>query len=567
MVLQAARFGVLHPPGYPLLVVYNAFFVRLLPFLGPVVAVALGSIVLALLILAAVQALIRRLAPAVSIYLVLSLATAPLFWTYATTPEVFIGLQFFVVAFLWLWADPALYLKPWFVCVLALSMLHHHTIVILVPILLRAVWLHRSSVRSHAVAIVSGVICLAGYTLIFGMHPLDRFSWGWIDTPKALLDHFLRAEYGTFSLAASEGDSQLQERIVLVAQTLLRNNILPLLLISTGLTSAWKRLKRKHLFLAVLLIGYVVLFTVYGAIPLTLAGVEVYKRFLLLPTVMAHVFAAAFYFEADVADLRKPLRLLTAVVFVWNVWVGIEESSSGHRELAAHFAKDLLQGLPKDALVVIQGDSTFFISSYYQGVEGLRPDLAISPSTMLPWRHRKLSRDFPKALKPEYVSSKILELASFDVPYVEYGTQLRLPAGHGLEKLEFSHRYFPGPQRLIFHCDPHGPRYKGPDFPLARRQFTSSLSVNYGQCDFLKGLHQLDRGLIAEAVNSFETSLRKNPWLIQAQERLCHALTSLGRPSLECSKKLDQLVEGTDASYYVGRKLTVLPRKVDIVWE
>lgn len=568
VVLQSSLVGVMHPPGYPLEVLYNALFIHALPFVSPLIASGLAHIVLGLTTIFMLTLLACEVAGAWGYALGLSLASAPLFWQYSTTPEVFIGLQLFAMAFIWLLHRPTLYTCAPFVLLLAMSVLHHHTVILFLPVLAWAAWEQRLNYRAHAVAVLCGIICLAAYGLLFFMHPDGLYSWGNISSLKNLWHHFLRAEYGTFSLARSAGATTLWERTALAGHTVFMNSLFPLALI---LWASWehkaKAWGRFQVFLATLLVVYFCLFTWTGSVPFSAAGVEVYKRFFLLPVVMIHALAASmFHGKLSKNQIAVLLAYLvgTMILHQTEIW---EEVGSGRREIAAQFHRDFLEAQPREAVVNIQGDSSFFATSYYQAVEKIRPDLMIVPFTVLQWRYDKLVKSYPGALRDLFTTSNPVALVTYNRPYVEFGSRLTNTPDFTVIKRDFVHQVFPGEHKLVFACDPQGPHYTGPDFPLRTFYFQSTLVNNYGLCDLLKGLNQLNRGLDAGALSSFEMALKKNPWHIHAQERKCFVLKKLGKDASNCQKRLELLLENTHEKFYGANRFPVAPLDLKIEWE
>ena len=567
IVTQGKLFGVLHPPGYPLQTLYNHTIIHLTPFLSPIVAVGLANVFVAIATIGLAAALAFRLSGRWGLILVGSLAISPLFWKYATSPEVFIGLQLFAVGFTWLLYDNSIYRKPIVLMFLALSISHHHTIVFLSPWLFMAAWENRQDVKSHMVAICAGLTAFSIYGTLLLAHPQSIYSWGLLDSWQAVLGHFLRQEYGTFSLAVNIGGPSFLERASHAINVIAENAFLPLSVIGwftfrKGLI-IWGKFEKTILFTVVV---YIAVFTAAGAVPFSFAGKLVYARFFILPVLLITLLACSF--AKPKTRYEKIVAIIfAAIYFCYSGTYIIRESFSGVREEIGKFYKEVLLSLPRNSIVSLKGDTPLFVSYYLQAIENVRPDVVLAPPIVLPWKHKKLQRDFPALFNDIFTSTtNVHEKLLPGVPYHEFGSRFTLSPGVSAEQHEFTYKFYPGELQISFRCSIKGGNYTGPDNPLRYVSTAGYLIINYGLCDFNKGLYLLREKRLLEAKSAFETAVKKNPWQIFAQERLCHTLKNIGEDATDCQKRLDVLIDNTDERYFKDNKFALAPPNVRINW-
>jgi hypothetical protein len=566
MTLQGYLLGVMHPPGYPLLTVYNATVIRLFSFVSPIMAVGIGNCLLGAATIGLLARFVQKRNGAWSLTPVLALSVCPLFWNYATTPEVFIGLQLFAVGFACLLYSPELYRRTGFIFFLALSVLHHQTIIFLSPWLLRASWANRCERRAHLWAVAAGLICLAGYASLLWLNPDGLFSWSWLLDIQDVVAHFLRKEYGTFSLTTNNSAATLSSRFQLLGESVFLYAWLPIsFLVMAGRSETQVVWRSSTKILLATVAMYFILFTGLAAITLTIFGKEVLQRFFLMPIVLLHAAAAMVWVPRSEIEKKITASLVTFHVVLSLIQV-IGHVTSGKREIQARYYRDMLERFPPNAVVNLKGDSAFFITGYYQQVEGIRRDLALIPFRLHPSRHIKLQRHYPDLFNSNFEGHSILSKLSPDAQYFEVGASTDLRVDLDIVRHELSFHVKPGTGKMRFRCDPTGPIYAGPAEPLREVDSSGYVSLNYGMCDFLKGLYLIRDNKLEDAQRSFQAAVRKNPWLVFAQERLCHVMKLHQESTSECLAQLDRLLT-VSAQEYLDQKFYIPPSEVRVDWE
>ena len=195
-------FNVVHPPGYPLQNWLNFFFTHLIPWKTVFWRAAFLTMIFSLGSLYLIYATLKRLAPHWSnILWVIPLALYPIYWEYTVTPDVFMLHVFICTAFLHVYLVYPYTPRNVFILTMiaALGACHHHTIIFLFPLLIHA---HlKLPLKQWFIDLgCSLMVMFALYTTIFMMHPEAHFSWGMVNSWRALWWHFIRGDYGTFQL-------------------------------------------------------------------------------------------------------------------------------------------------------------------------------------------------------------------------------------------------------------------------------------------------------------------------------------------------------------------------------
>lgn len=565
MTWRAHSLGVMHPPGYPLQSVFNAFMVRALSFLRPLTAVTVGNILIALAAMTGACLLARRLSGGKGLAVAFSLGVAPLFWSYATTPEVFIGLQLFAIGFCWLLFSPEDYRRPGFIVFLSMSMLHHHTVVFLAPWVLRAAWMNRSQGLAHVITVIAGLLSLGGYGALMLFNPEELQSWGFITDWSAVINHFLRKEYGTFALATSTSGPPWNERIEFALTVICQNAFLPLVILLNSFLQKGHTWTSEQKILGCTVLVYVLTFTLSGTVPFSLAGMEVYRRFFLLPVVLLYVLSFSLVGKTSAREWRPIFIILVCSYLVGGYYI-IRESTSGMREISEQFHRDLLTTLPTDSVVLMRGDTLLFTTSYLQSVEGVRKDVAIVPPSLLPWEGVKLKKSYPNRFLGDPSAPTLLGRISPGLSYNEATFIFRFSPGQVVERQEMSFRVSAGNSSLSFSCDPSGPVYRGPEYPLDEYSIYGGQVLNYGLCDFTKAIYLLREARYIPAERSLEEAIRKSPYNPFYQERLCHVLKETQKDFSDCNRRLDILLEHTDPEYLKNFRTALVPTDVKVIW-
>ena len=389
--------GVAHPPGYPLLILLARFF-SWLPLGAPafrvnLVSVAAGVATAGLVVLIARRLGASRFGAAIAGLMV---AIQPQVWEWSLTIEAFAlnaALASAIVYFLVRWYQQPERSKFLVLAALfgGLASSNHHTIVFLVPSIVLLLWWRRdllfANPRILAACVAAIIIGLVPYLYILWASKSDAvLNWGNVQTFGQLVNHFLRVDYGTFSMSAV--DRKLGspiERLIIVASSF---TLLEAVLVSVGVAVAFARARWFFWFtlLSFTLAGPA--FIAYANMITEGVGPWIIGHFLVLPHVLIAplvAFGVTFLVEQLVQRFRSTKPLVSqSIVGLACLTLGVvsvvrhyDRINQRHNTLATTFAEDILASLPSRTVLLAQEDVVVLPLTYVQAIEKKRPDVTL----------------------------------------------------------------------------------------------------------------------------------------------------------------------------------------------
>ncbi|MFP5459170.1 MAG: hypothetical protein ACLGG7_10580 [Bacteriovoracia bacterium] len=563
IVLRGWTWGAIHAPGYPLATLYYSLS-KFLPFSNPVTSAALLTTLPALGALVIIfRAWGEETSQSLRTLLTVFLGTQPLFWTYAVTPEVFSIHLLFVAVFLEFALRPERYLSKTWTGLAALSVLHHHTIIFLAPVVLRAAILHRRHRGAHVFAVVAGLGALSGYLLLFAFDTSDAWSWYEFNTISDVGRHFLRSDYGTFRLAATGAAASTLERITSFIDFLFFAGLSIVLLVAWNYRRVKDTPQLPALQLLFSLTGiYVLSFSFLSGLDPEGIDQETWKRFSLMPLTLL-----VFSFGKILLHLPKnSTRIVISLVLLQTMhqtYQFIGHVESGVRDVPAKHNLQLLTTLPKDSVLLTVGDSAFFMTGHWQEVMGIRRDVRIFPATAHPNFLTKLIRR----------NSDIFTISVPDGPWLYQIDFTRHPvfAMHGVSfqargRFPLSLRYqnhrlqlLKGASPLALDCASDVSAYPGHTSPFDAITEAGIIGLQYGSCELYQALVALRSGRPDEALAFVQEGLLRNPFNFQLKNLRCDLVKTL-RPeeSAGCGNDLDHELTKVHP-FYLAQPLRLPP--------
>jgi hypothetical protein len=406
--------GVAHPSGYPLYVLYLRAW-SLLP-LEPAHAAAIGTAVIGATTIAVLHAACRTWGarPLAATIAVAIYAAAPVVLRLSTQAEVFALNALVAALVLWLAAERgpvrgaaragALGL------VAGLGLANHLTCIFVAPVgilgIVRAMReaLRRSTGRqgiAAAIAIGGLVVGLLPYAYLF-VAPDSASSWTRIDDVRALLHHFVRADYGIGTLSARDHDASAADTLALLARTLAHGWLFVVLaggLAIVGLRVA-RRTGESRAAFATLAASFVLagpmLIAKFNIPPIDLA-IHTNERFHILPSLLLAIPCALAIDHAGTwLAPRAPAALrstaVTAVLvlagFAALVGVRLPQQAAMHSPALATGMRNLLGSLPPDAAIIVSTDDLHRGLGYLQAL-GVRRDVVVVMWGLVPSDHHR----------------------------------------------------------------------------------------------------------------------------------------------------------------------------------
>jgi hypothetical protein len=408
----AARLGVAHPPGYPLLVLLGHAF-SWLP-IGPVafrinfLAVVCSALTVGFVCATALRLGASRIAAVVA---ALALAVNPLFWEWSLAIEAFPLNNLIATALVYClvrWHATPDASKFLIAAALlgGLGAANHLTTVFLTPFVAVVMWSRRSSIRVTTLVACAGAVLigLAPYLYIpWAAARGPYINWGSISSASELVRHFLRADYGTGRLVAADGYSgDPFERVIALAASF---TVLEGALILAGLVRAWRALRWYFwgCLLSALLAGPA--FAAYANVDLSNpVALWVLRRFFLLPHVLLAPLVGLGYASAAGAIASRThvqrgksdvaLASLALVLIAVPAALRYSAIDQHDNQVARLFAEDLLRSAPPRSVILGNGDEIALPVAYVQAVENQRPDVTFVALGLLkgPWYVDQLRR-------------------------------------------------------------------------------------------------------------------------------------------------------------------------------
>ncbi|XP_021508020.1 protein O-mannosyl-transferase TMEM260 isoform X1 [Meriones unguiculatus] len=427
LITAAHELGVAHPPGYPLFTLAASLAITLFPFGSIAYRVNLlcalfGAVAASFLFFTAFR-LSGSHAGGILAAGVFSFSR--LTWQWSIAAEVFSLNNLFVGLLMALtvrFEEAAAAKERSKIAVIGafscgLSLCNQHTIVLyvlcLVPWilfrLLKEKELTLSSLLKLTLAFCAGLLPYV-YLPVSSYLSHARWTWGDQTTLRGFLTHLLREEYGTFSLAKSETGSGVST--VLLSQII---NMKTELSFNIQALAVWAniclaRKDRRKSSIVWLFTGMLCIYSLFFAWranldiskPLFMGVVE---RFWMQSNAVVAVLAglglATLVSEAKrvlgCSGIRN-LEWLSATLFVaYQIYSNYSICDQRSNNVIDQFARNLLDSMPHDAIILLRGDLPGNSLRYLHYCEGLRPDVSLVDQEMMTyeWYLPKMARHLP----------------------------------------------------------------------------------------------------------------------------------------------------------------------------
>jgi hypothetical protein len=409
LMTVAKIFGVAHAPGYPLLTV-TAHFFGLLPIGSYTLRMSLYAATCSSGCVGVVYSTVRRLTPqrASAVGAAVGLALTPVFWQWSVVFEVFALANLLAATLAYL-------LVRWYqqprrhgflvgaAFTFGLALTNQQVILFVVPAIVFVLVARRAELIRAPRVIGYSVLALIAGVLPYIYVPIAAAQFpalNWADAQNAgnFYDLVTRVGYGSkFKLigggALAGGNPALRFGYLLLAIGFVVG-----ILAVFGLVYAYRN-QRWYFWFTVIAFGFTgALFQFPANINLDHpnSGLFVLERFFLLPLVLIAPLAGlgiAQLGEWLTARTGRPARLtqlIAVIAMAGSLVVAVHNYSRidlSSDRIAQQYALDLLNGLPKNDVLVANGDETLGPLWYVQRVEHVRPDvfIVLSAGVPVPW--------------------------------------------------------------------------------------------------------------------------------------------------------------------------------------
>ncbi len=398
----AAKGGVAHPSGYPLFGLLARGLVLALPF-GTVawkvsaLSATLGAATLGLLHRATLLVTEDGVAATVAAG---ALGFSVLFWRWSVVPEVLSGSTLTAALVLLACAHVARGLQGpkaglFLGLAFATGVAHHHTAILLAPVLVWAWWAAwptprtaRGALAVTGAGVAGTLVGLLPYLTL--MLPGGAWRWGDTETLSGLVHHFLRADYGTFVTGQIDRGIAWWVQPGLYGSGLFRQFAgLPAVLGLAGVAATLSAPKRLRGFGVAVVATWLLagpLFVTRFDLPAQAYYRVVVERFHSFPNVAFALLigvGVAWFVRLKVWSRPElPVALLGLNLLVVGA-LAMPRASMRDATILDDFLRNTLTSVEPGALVISHGDSFNFGCVYASEVLELRPDVAcVSPKLL-----------------------------------------------------------------------------------------------------------------------------------------------------------------------------------------
>jgi hypothetical protein len=543
LVINSYKLLISHPPGYPLFTLYNWLITHILPFSTIFFRAAIGSslcMIISLLLFARMTNF-----KTMGLGIAFLIGSSQLFWTWAIIPDVFAMHVFFITLFIMLADKPDLYNNKWFVLLMALSIAHHHTIVLCLPLLLYAAYVNRRQYKSHLYALLGGVIGFSLY-LVFFLFDDNLNSWIDIRDLNDLIKHFLRADYGTFKLANHSKESDFMGLAQMAANYFVKNFWSLIVILLLSLKNLRHRNEETHIALLhfTTLISWVFFFAMMD-LELDFSGYEVVQRFLIMPLLLT---LASIYFLTR--ELSKPIVMILLVANIIFNFISsfplVDHSKKNAHEVVARFILDKIPSTPS----VLHIETTAWSGIYYLINTDLKYQHIILVFPTI--QHKKYQEKLYR-MKPDLFITPPAQAESFfsNINYERYKlftdvVKFKNATGWDIIHHDLAIEIKPGIGKVEYFCsnepqDIFINQIKGlANKDFARIDSNAQISMILFNCHFSKTSQYLSLGDTQGAKETIEKITSTMPLHLAAQVERC-LLVEDEIEKLQCLAKLSNL--------------------------
>ena len=399
LVTNSYFLRVSHPPGYPLWTVLYHLPVRYLNFGNPF---RIASILTSIISFVSILILTLRFNKIIDLLVIGVFASSAIFWRYSVLPDVF-ALHVLILALtLIVFDSPALLDKVWMIFFISLGIAHHHTFLFVIPLLIFSL-IENPKRLNILTSIAFGVISLCFYFLLFWFHPLDYGSWGIIDSFEQLVSHFLRKDYGTFTLQNNK-TLECSSWVIFFLKYFISEAWSIVLLVPCLVFKNKKvflETYKKLFVLSFSFISYFVFFVFFGEFNLKGDGEVVFEKFLIQPFLI-FIFGLLVFLKKTYFVFPRWIIMIILVNVGVNLYKNFNPNNFSENFSIEEYLVEVLKRLPENSVYFTYGDTIGFGTYYLKDVKKVRTDVIQIHNTWgTDWGPKKFKKIFPDLIHKE----------------------------------------------------------------------------------------------------------------------------------------------------------------------
>ncbi len=405
LITAAYQLGIPHPPGYPLFVLWEKFWITCLPFGSVAFRATLGTAVAAALAVGAVVSALHQIGRRMGVpraWLMWSLvsmgwtmAWSRTLWGEAVEAEVYTLHVLMLTAIGWMMTCRPRHV--WAVAVLiGCGVAHHHSFLLTLPFLAWALWYQpvQHGGKTGALFLLSVGLGLSVYGVMMMRSLADPLmDWGNPDTFRGVLEHALRKQYGTISRMPRSWD--LFVRQLTVVGHMVWAQMTPLGLVLSIAGGAWDLLRQSSdgyggrgltrwrgwgwgsvMLWLTWTLGVALLLN----FPLTDELMETVEVFFIPAHVLMAVgamFGLWWWMSGPRWWNRAGAGLVMCLLPIGTWWQNEGLNDRTRNFLAHDYAGNILQSIDEAGQLLTKGDNQMFPLAYAAWVDRLRSDVKI----------------------------------------------------------------------------------------------------------------------------------------------------------------------------------------------
>ena len=540
--LVKAAFGlfVAHPPGYPLATLMSHIFIKLFSF-GTIfwrasLLTAFYSVVTCYLISRKANSV-----PLIGLGVALLFASTRIFWRYSVLPDVFALNCLFASAIIFLYLDTHFVsYRKWIPFIFMIGLTNHLSLLFLFPLPAHIFVKNMKSKSQWLICFAALGFFIGIYSLLFFFHPEDFESWGQVTSFTHLLDHFLRKDYGTFSLVSGTQSSTLVTNLYYLWKQASESF---LVLVIVSLLAFIRRLFLKNFLLEEYIYTFAMLAYIFGFFYLSnmeISGprIELIERFFILANLLFFYWGLTQIVKSNFPNIALRLIALTlALSAFYNVYRFYKLNNFSKNTVIEDYALNFLNqaNAEKETLLITLTDTRYNAIKYAQNVIAKYPRVVVTHPSLLFFKW------YPDKLKRQNMIIGGPELNPGDTQNVEESLVVpNLKQKDILTNLQFTSEqlYLTAMQPIAKILSP------GKGLYIANLATLNKINMRSGYQDIYSNEKEYDvarellseystyyttlgnilsrGGQIPEGRLYYEKALQINPWATNAKEKLCN---------------------------------------------
>ena len=529
LVNASYHLYVPHPPGYPFYLWIQHFWthyfnVGTVFWRASVLSIVFSSISLYLAFLPLRKSVL-------AIFFFLAFVTSPVVIETSVLPDVFSIHSFIIsilgITFLYLESSKKYFFIP---VLFFLGLANHHTTIFLIPGVFYSIY--ESSVfgvlkKSIIGFLIGFLLMIFLYLSLLSLNVTHPFSWGELNSFDSLWAHFLRKDYGTFSLSSNGAKGSGAFFFVL-------KDLFPYL--GIFIYALFSLIKNKIWDVKLFTWSVVLLFCLLFPLMMNVApiyfGKEVLVRFHLMPLLVLFIWIIYVLNQIQLSGKK----IIFPIVFILPALFLNLASVSGYFDLRndsliEDYSRNLysLSKKYRPSMVITDNDTSFFGIRYIQSFDPVKDISIVSlPLFFHPWYQTKISSihpDFHLGNKEEVTLKKELffedQLLKPNLSKINFVMTKDYREGDWY-RVTFSHLGRVVQQGTGIFFDNTPLTFKRYDLPVGAQAFTKGyLYYQYSHYYLAHGKNELTLGNSERAKSDYLKALEIVPFSYPALFSLC----------------------------------------------